>query len=118
MKIQMTISEDQDIKIALDVDTSDEESIPENETAMVICRRNWPQFIIFSQVVDSNGYGCHFPMIPHFNKNNTAGRILWSLSEMLTKIPILWELTTNVLIDCHNGMDGYCPTYLLDHFLP
>ena len=120
MKIQQNISEDQCIRIKLD-DTLDDdeydENVSVNEPTIITCKRNWPPFIVFSQLVDSEGYGCNFPLVPYFNKKSIGCQIIWSLSEMLTKIPHLWLLTDEIT-NSISQWQGWLLTYLATRSFP
>ena len=81
------------------------------------CRRNWLPFIVFSQIVDYEGYGCNFPFIPCVKKQSISSQIIWTLSEMLTKVPLLWALTDECT-ERTSQWHGWMLTYLSTRSFP
>ena len=114
MRIQQMIGEGQDIEIKLD-DISEEDD--NDEYKIVSCRRNWLAFIVFSQIVDYEGYRCNFPFIPCVKKQSISSQIVWSLSEMLTKVPLLWALTDECT-ERTSQWHGWMLTYLSTRSFP
>ena len=113
MSLQKMVGESPTIEVIKDM-YSNEDSLSDTQMNRIrkgICKRNWPQIIVHCQVFDPTGYGCNFPTSPCFQKKYPVGQLLWCISGILTKVPILWKLT-NDLEFIESYWHGWLLTYL------
>ena len=94
MLLQKMVGESPTIEFIRDIYSNEDSDMSLSDTQTnrvhtVTCKRNWPQMIVHCQMFDPIGYGCNFPTSPRFQKNYPVSQMLWCISGMLAKVPIL-----------------------------